>query len=104
MGCLARTPSFTPLPGVTSLPTEEIDPTQCGAIAREYVARVRRDVRARHDAGAGGLAVVAAYTDAIDRLVGFLFTTASTRLPVALPAHQPALHGRRRRAATAAAS
>jgi [protein-PII] uridylyltransferase len=75
---LARTPAFAPLPGVASLPTEEIDATQCGAVAREYVTRIRRDVRARHEAGEGGLAVVAAYTDAIDHLVQVLFAAASS--------------------------
>jgi len=74
---LARTPPFAPLPGVASLPTGEMDSARCGVVAREYVARIRRDVRARHEAGEGGLAVVAAYTDAIDHLVQVLFTSAS---------------------------
>src|SRR5258705_3017623 len=48
-----------------------------GAIAREYLGRVRAEVRARHERGVGGLGLVAAYTDAVDRLVEFLYADAA---------------------------
>src|SRR5262249_60408563 len=48
-----------------------------GAGAREFLVRVREELRARQDAGIGGLALVAAYTDAIDRLVARLVADAT---------------------------
>jgi [protein-PII] uridylyltransferase len=74
---LAGDPAFTPLPAASTLPAPAGDVARAGTVAREYLARVREEVRARHDAGEGGLAVVAAYTDALDRLVRLLFADAS---------------------------
>ncbi len=73
---LATTPAFTPLPGTAALPAPDGDVARAGRIARAYVQRIQGEVRARHDEGAGGLAVVAAYTDAIDRLCRFLYANA----------------------------
>ena len=75
---LARTPPFEPLASVATLPAPEGTTVPVGTTAREYVARVQAEIAARHDAGQGGLAVVAAYTHAIDRLLAFIFTAAST--------------------------
>src|SRR5437867_2106277 len=73
---LARPPSFTPFASAALLPEALEDVARAGAVAREYLARVRAEVRARHETGAGGLELVAAYTDAVDRLVRFLCTNA----------------------------
>jgi [protein-PII] uridylyltransferase len=70
-------PPFRPLASAASLPEPSGEVADAGPIARDYLARVRAEVRERHDAGAGGLELVAAYTDAIDRLVRFLFVNAS---------------------------
>ena len=70
------TPVFPPLVAAGSLPEAAGEVGSAGPIAREYLARVRAEVQQRHDAGTGGLELVAAYTDAIDRLVRFLFTDA----------------------------
>jgi [protein-PII] uridylyltransferase len=75
---LARTPPFEPLDSVSTLPAPEGKIATVGRVAREYLTRVRAEIGARHDAGEGGLAVVAAYTDAIDQLLAFVFTAAST--------------------------
>jgi len=75
---LARTPEFTPLPCIGTLPAVEGDVTRVGVVARDYLTRARAGVRERHEAGVGGLALVAAYTEAIDHLVAFLFAEAST--------------------------
>src|SRR5207249_8619717 len=74
---LARPPVATPLAGAGSLPEALGDVAQAGRVAREYLGRVRASVRTRHEAGAGGLELVAVYTDAVDRLVRFLFTSAT---------------------------
>src|SRR5438132_13806329 len=74
---LARPPAATPLAGADSLPAALEDVTQAGGVAREYLGRVRASLRARHEAGAGGLELVAVYTDAVDPLVRFLFACAS---------------------------
>src|SRR3989449_9356258 len=74
---LARPPSFTPFASAALLPEALEEVAEVGTLSREYLARVREEVRERHDAGAGGLELVAAYTDAIDRLVRFLFANAS---------------------------
>src|SRR2546422_4665305 len=73
---LARPPSFTPFASAALLPEALEDVARAGAVAREYLGRVRAEVRARHETGAGGLELVAAYTDAVDRLVRFLCTNA----------------------------
>jgi [protein-PII] uridylyltransferase len=46
-------------------------------VARRYVEAVQGELRARSEAGAGGVAVVAAYTEAIDHLIRYLFENAS---------------------------
>src|SRR5262245_19279889 len=74
---LVPTPPFTPLPSTDTLPEPDGDVPRAGVVVREYLSRIRGEMRARHDAGEGGLKLVAAYTDAIDRLVGFLFADAT---------------------------
>ena len=46
-------------------------------VAKQYLADVRGVLAERHRAGASGSEVVAAYTGAIDRLVSFLFNSAT---------------------------
>ncbi len=53
---------------------EALDPSR---VAREYLSAVRSSLRAWHDRGAGGSAVVARYTAAVDRLIRFLFDAAT---------------------------
>jgi [protein-PII] uridylyltransferase len=74
---LATTPVFEPLRSVALLPPIDASIAGVGTTAREFVLGSRDELRVRHDAGAGGLAVVAAYTDAIDHLVGWLFAKAT---------------------------
>src|SRR5207249_184771 len=74
---LSRPPVSLPLVSAGSLPEALEDVAQAGLVAREYFGRVQAEVRARHEAGAGGLELVAVYTDAVDRLVRFLFASAS---------------------------
>src|SRR5438094_614423 len=74
---LARPPASVPLASAGSLPEALGDVAQAGRVAREYLGRIHAEVRARHEAGAGGLELVAVYTEAVDRLVRFLFTNAS---------------------------
>ncbi len=47
------------------------------AIARDYLGECRARLRAWHDAGAGGVAVVESWTGAVDRLITFLFDAAT---------------------------
>jgi [protein-PII] uridylyltransferase len=47
------------------------------AMAKQYIADVRGTLAERHRAGASGSAIVTAYTGAVDRLVGFLFNSAT---------------------------
>jgi [protein-PII] uridylyltransferase len=75
---LAAAPAFTPLAATSVLPAAGGEVDRAAAVTRDYLGRVHAELRARHEAGAGGLAVVAAYTDAVDHLVRHLFTTAST--------------------------
>src|SRR5258708_7828983 len=82
---LAGTPPFTPLPSAATLPEPTDQVADAGVAAREYLARVRGEVRERHDGGAGGLGVGAAYTDAVDRLVRFLFTSATSHFAARFP-------------------
>jgi [protein-PII] uridylyltransferase len=72
---LARTPAYVPVAASLPEPTNAVD--DAGTIAREHLGRVRAELKERHDAGAGGLEVVAAYTEAVDRLVCFLFASAT---------------------------
>jgi len=76
---LARTPEFVPLPCVGTLPAVEGDIARAAAVARDYITRARATLRERQEAGVGGLELVAAYTDAIDRVIVFLFGEASTQ-------------------------
>jgi len=74
---LATAPAFEPLEAVATLPPPSGAVGDAGRVARDYVNRVRAELCERHVAGAGGVAVVAAYTDAIDRLVALLFEDAT---------------------------
>lgn len=74
---LATPPTIVPLDALGMLPEPSGNVSEAGAVARDYVARVKTELRARHDAGAGGLEVVAAYTQAIDRLLCLLFADAT---------------------------
>ena len=51
--------------------------TDLGAVARAYLAELQAGLAARHREGAGGRAIVHAYTNAIDRLIAFLFDSAT---------------------------
>jgi [protein-PII] uridylyltransferase len=73
----AAPPEFTPLAATATLPAADGNVDGMAAVARRYVEQVQAEVRARHEAGAGGLVVVAAYADAIDRLIRYLFENAS---------------------------
>ena len=72
----------TPVPAspgpVIELPAVE-EGTDLGAVAREFVTDTRTQLRAWHDAGAGGVAVVGEFTEAMDRLIGWLFDAAANR-------------------------
>ena len=48
-----------------------------GRISREFVDRTRERLYRWHDAGASGVAVVEAWTQAVDRLIEFLFDAAT---------------------------
>jgi len=74
---LVPTPPIRPL-GDGVLPSGPVKLGELGRIARDFVAIVREELEARHLGGAGGLEGVAAFTDAIDRLVSFTFATART--------------------------
>src|SRR5262249_20414343 len=74
---LATTPSFEPLRSLDILPPVSGNAARAGARAREFLVRVREELRSRQDARVGGLALVAAYTDAIDRLVARLVADAT---------------------------
>ena len=74
---LATPPAIEPLRAVTTLADATGEVGETGRMAREYVGRVHAELRERHEAGAGGLAVVAAYTGAIDLLVEVLFAQAT---------------------------
>jgi [protein-PII] uridylyltransferase len=74
---LAATPAVEPLAVTETLPAVDGDIDRGPRAVRDYLEQAREQVRARHDAGASGLAVVAAYTDAIDRLIRFLFGNAA---------------------------
>lgn len=74
---LAATPAFEPLAVTETLPVVDGDIDRGPRVVREYLVGAREQVRERHDAGGSGLAVVAAYTDAVDRLIRFLFGNAT---------------------------
>src|SRR4029453_17831563 len=74
---LATTPAFEPLRSIAALPPVDANVSRVGATARDFVLRSREELQQRHDAGAGGLVVVAAYTHAIDTLIEWLFAKAA---------------------------
>jgi [protein-PII] uridylyltransferase len=76
---LATQPAFEPLQALATLPEPSGDLEATQALARDFLGHVRAELRARHDAGAGGLALVAAYTDAMDRFIALLFANAQLR-------------------------
>jgi [protein-PII] uridylyltransferase len=82
---LATTPAFEPLSATRALPSVDGDIHKGPGLIREYLAHARGEIRERHLAGASGLAVVAAYTDAIDHLVRFLFGNATLHYQVRNP-------------------
>jgi [protein-PII] uridylyltransferase len=82
---LATTPAFEPLSATQTLPSVDGDIDKGPSVIREYLAAARGEVRQRHLAGASGLAVVAAYTDAIDHLMRFLFGNAALHFQVRNP-------------------
>jgi [protein-PII] uridylyltransferase len=75
---LASPPAFEPLECTRALPDVRQTVSLAGSTARAYVQVARDELRKRHEAGAGGLVVVAAYTDAVDHLVQWLFHNATS--------------------------
>src|SRR5437667_147143 len=56
---LARTPAFTPLAAVTTLPAVTGEhASRPGHLARDFLDRVRAELQTRHEAGEGGLALL----------------------------------------------
>jgi len=76
---LATPPAVEPLAATATLPADPMAIDDAGPVARDYLGNAQAELRRRHDAGAGGRAVVAAYTAAVDRLVEWLFTYATRR-------------------------
>lgn len=74
---LAATPTVEPLAVTHTIPAVDGDIDVGPRVVRDFLPAARDEIRALHHAGASGLAVVAAYTDAIDRLVQFLFGNAT---------------------------
>jgi [protein-PII] uridylyltransferase len=70
-------PEFDPSVELAALPPPEDAPEDLGKLAKDYLASLRSRVRAWHDSGAGGGAVVAAYTAGIDRLIQYLYDAAT---------------------------
>lgn len=67
-----------PAPGaLPELPAVDDGAGDLSAIAKQYLVEVRAVLYERHRGGASGSAVVAGYTGAVDRLVGFLFNSAT---------------------------
>lgn len=62
---------------VPKLPPVQSGGVDLGAVARAYLTNLRAGLYEQHRAGAGGLAIVHAYTSAIDRLIAFLFDSAT---------------------------
>jgi [protein-PII] uridylyltransferase len=71
---LVPTPHVPPLG--PPLPAGGLRPGTLGTVARDFVASIRGELETRHEAGLGGLAGVAAYTEAVDRLIRFVFAEA----------------------------
>jgi [protein-PII] uridylyltransferase len=72
----APSAAATPAPALPALP-DPAEAEDLGGIAREYVTGARERLRGWHDEGASGVAVVDAWTGAIDRLIEFLFEAAT---------------------------
>ena len=68
---------FDPLVELAALPAPADAPEDLGRLSRDYLGSLRSRVRALHDSGAGGGAVVAAYTTGIDRLIQYLYDAAT---------------------------
>src|SRR5262245_46296899 len=74
---LAVPTAFPRLDSLISLPQPDGDVSQSAARGRAFLSRVRDELRGRSNAVPGnGVALVQAYTEAMDRLVAFLFATA----------------------------
>lgn len=73
---LVPTPRVRPLGADHAFPPGPVKPGALGRVARDYVAAIRAELEALHASGTGGLAGVAAYTEAIDRLIRFVFEEA----------------------------
>jgi [protein-PII] uridylyltransferase len=71
------TPVETLTRTIPALPPVQSNGVDLGAVARNYLSELRTGLCQQHRAGAGGLAVVHAYTSAIDRLIAFLFDSAT---------------------------
>ncbi len=82
---LAAAPSVTRLASLATLPAPTGEIAGAGDVARVFLGRVRTEVRERHERGDGGLVVVAAYTAAVDRLIGYLFASARTNFLTRYP-------------------
>ena len=74
---LASTPGVEPLTVTRTLPAVDGDIDAGPRVVRQFLPQARDEVRALHRSGGSGLAVVAAYTDAIDHLVRFLYGNAT---------------------------
>ena len=70
-------PAELEIGGLPDLPVAEGGGRDLSALAKQYLAQVRGQLAERHRAGASGSAIVRAYTGAIDRLVRFLFDSAT---------------------------
>jgi len=73
---LVSTPRVRPLAARGLLPDGPVKPGALGELAREFIHSSRAELEARHAAGAGGRAGVAAYTEAVDCLIRFVFEEA----------------------------
>jgi [protein-PII] uridylyltransferase len=69
-------PPPLPLDAVGTLPPPDGDLGDASGTAQRYLQTAWSELRARHDAGAGGIAVVASYTHAMDQLVCYLHDSA----------------------------
>ncbi len=70
--------SVRPLPSALPLlPPVQPHGADLGTIGRAYVTELRTRLHEQHRAGASGTALVGAYTGAIDRLIAFLFDSAT---------------------------
>src|SRR5690349_11178176 len=73
-------PASTLLPAAPPQLPDLPDPAEAedlGRVSREFVDQTRSRLHGWHDAGASGVAVVESWTQAIDRLIEFLFEAAT---------------------------